>query len=33
MLPVGMQIVGGLWQEEKILHVGHAWETQHDWKM
>ena len=32
MLPVGMQIVGGLWQEEKILQVGHAWETQHDWK-
>ena len=33
MLPVGMQIVGGLWQEEKILQVGHAWETQYDWKM
>lgn len=32
MLPVGMQIVGGLWQEEKILQVGHAWETNFDWK-
>ncbi|KAJ6130273.1 hypothetical protein N7512_003053 [Penicillium capsulatum] len=32
MLPVGMQIVGGLWQEEKILTVAHAWETQFDWK-
>lgn len=26
MLPVGMQIVGGLWQEEKILRAGHVWE-------
>ncbi|KAJ6185537.1 hypothetical protein N7519_006838 [Penicillium mononematosum] len=32
MLPVGMQIVGGLWQEEKILRAGHAWETHFDWK-
>ncbi|KAL3466692.1 amidase signature domain-containing protein [Aspergillus heterothallicus] len=32
MLPVGMQIVGGLWQEEKILRVGHAWERHFDWK-
>lgn len=32
MLPVGMQIVGGLWQEEKILRVGHAWETHFEWK-
>lgn len=32
MLPVGMQIVGGLWQEEKILQVGHAWESNFDWK-
>lgn len=32
LLPVGMQIVGGLWQEEKILQVGHAWETHFDWK-
>ncbi|KAL3472553.1 amidase signature domain-containing protein [Aspergillus californicus] len=32
MLPVGMQIVGGLWQEEKILQVGHGWENQFDWK-
>ena len=32
MLPVGMQIVGGLWQEEKVLKAGHAWETHFDWK-
>ncbi|KAJ5836887.1 Amidase [Penicillium robsamsonii] len=32
MLPVGMQIVGGLWQEEKILRAGHTWETHFDWK-
>ncbi|KAJ5573694.1 uncharacterized protein N7459_008121 [Penicillium hispanicum] len=32
MLPVGMQIVGGLWQEEKILRVGHAWESRFNWK-
>ncbi|KAL4936571.1 hypothetical protein BDV06DRAFT_233308 [Aspergillus oleicola] len=32
MLPVGMQIVGGLWQEEKILRVGHAWESCFDWR-
>ncbi|KAJ6132049.1 hypothetical protein N7471_007264 [Penicillium samsonianum] len=32
MLPVGMQIVGGLWQEEKILRAGHVWETHFDWK-
>ncbi|CAG7915546.1 unnamed protein product [Penicillium olsonii] len=32
MLPVGMQIVGGLWQEEKILRAGHVWERNYDWK-
>lgn len=26
LLPVGMQIVGGLWQEKKIFKVGKAWE-------
>ncbi|PYH48757.1 putative amidase [Aspergillus saccharolyticus JOP 1030-1] len=31
-LPVGMQIVGGLWQEAKVLRVGHAWEQHYDWK-
>lgn len=31
-LPVGMQIVGGLWQEKKVLKVGHAWETNFDWR-
>jgi amidase len=32
MLPVGVQIVGGLWQEKKVLKVGHAWERSFDWK-
>ncbi|KAJ0164807.1 Amidase [Colletotrichum tanaceti] len=32
LLPVGMQIVGGLWQEKKVLEIGHAWETNFDWK-
>jgi amidase len=31
-LPVGMQIVGGLWQEQKILNAGYAWESAYDWK-
>jgi amidase len=31
LLPVGMQIVGGLWQEKNILRVGHAWESTFDW--
>jgi amidase len=31
-LPVGMQIVGGLWKESKVLRAGHAWETHFDWK-
>ncbi|EAW12716.1 putative amidase [Aspergillus clavatus NRRL 1] len=31
-LPVGMQIVGGLWQDSKVLRAGHAWETNFDWK-
>lgn len=32
LLPVGMQIVGGLWQESKILRAGHAWESHFAWK-
>lgn len=32
LLPVGMQIVGGLWQECKILRAGHAWESHFAWK-
>ncbi|WYZ41079.1 hypothetical protein EsH8_IV_001420 [Colletotrichum jinshuiense] len=32
LLPVGMQIVGGLWQEKKVLNVGHVWETNFDWR-
>lgn len=31
-LPVGMQIVGGLWQEKKVLTIGHAWDTNFDWR-
>jgi amidase len=31
LLPVGMQIVGGMWQEKKVLRVGHAWESTFDW--
>ncbi|KAK8872696.1 amidase signature domain-containing protein [Apiospora arundinis] len=32
LLPVGMQIVAGLWQEKKMLKVGRAWESSFDWK-
>ena len=32
LLPVGMQIVGGLWQEEKILRVASSWEINFDWR-
>jgi len=31
-LPVGMQIVAGLWQEEKILQAAYAWESRFDWR-
>jgi amidase len=30
-LPVGMQIVGGLWQEQKILNAAYSWESANDW--
>ncbi|TEA22353.1 Amidase [Colletotrichum sidae] len=32
LLPVGMQIVSGLWQEEKVFNVGYAWESNFDWR-
>ncbi|KAK8090270.1 hypothetical protein PG997_005231 [Apiospora hydei] len=32
LLPVGMQIVGGLWEENKMLKAGRAWESNFDWK-
>jgi amidase len=32
-LPVGMQIVSGMWQDGKVLRAGHAWESHFDWKM
>lgn len=31
-LPVGMQLVGGLWQEQKLLNAGRAWEKAHNWR-
>lgn len=31
-LPVGMQIVGGMWQDGKVLRAGYAWEQNFDWK-
>lgn len=31
-LPVGMQLVGGSWQEQKILDAGHAWQSTYDWR-
>lgn len=31
-LPVGMQLVGGLWKEQKILDAAYAWESSIDWK-
>lgn len=31
-LPVGMQLVGGLWQEQKILDAALAWEEANDWR-
>ncbi|KII88505.1 hypothetical protein PLICRDRAFT_41658 [Plicaturopsis crispa FD-325 SS-3] len=31
-LPIGMQIVGPWWGDDKVLRVGHAWETHNDWK-
>lgn len=31
LLPVGMQIVSGLWQEKKILQVASSWEKNFDW--
>lgn len=33
MLPVGMQVVGGLWQETQILRVAKAVEQSFDWKV
>ncbi|RFU75805.1 amidase [Trichoderma arundinaceum] len=31
-LPVGMQIVGGLWKEDKVLRAGYSWEKAFNWK-
>ncbi|KAF2707235.1 amidase signature enzyme [Pleomassaria siparia CBS 279.74] len=31
-LPVGMQLVAGLWQEQKILDAAFTWESANDWK-
>jgi amidase len=32
LLPVGMQIVGALWKDDKVLKAGHAWEIAFNWK-
>lgn len=32
LLPVGMQIVSGLWKDDKVLKAGHAWESAFNWK-
>lgn len=32
LLPVGLQIVGGLWQEKKVLNVAKALESSFDWE-
>ena len=32
LLPVGLQLVGGLWQEGKVLHIASALENSFDWK-
>lgn len=31
-LPVGMQIISGMWQDGKVLRAGHAWQENFDWK-
>lgn len=31
-LPVGMQIVGGMWKDSKVLRAGHAWESRFNWR-
>jgi amidase len=32
MLPVGLQIVGGLWEEKKVLRIAKALEGSYDWQ-
>jgi amidase len=32
LLPVRMQLVGGMWQEKTLLRIASAWESSHDWK-
>ena len=32
MLPVGLQIVGGLWEEKKVLRIAKALESSFDWE-
>ncbi|OCT44044.1 Amidase [Cladophialophora carrionii] len=31
-LPVGMQIVSGMWKDSKVLRAGHGWESKFNWK-
>lgn len=32
LLPVGMQMISGLWKDGEVLRAGHAWEKAFDWK-
>ncbi len=32
-LPVGMTLVGKLWDEATVLRIGDAWEQSRDWKV
>ncbi|KIL86994.1 amidase [Fusarium avenaceum] len=32
LLPVGLQIVGGLWEEKKVLRIAKALESSYDWQ-
>lgn len=32
LLPVGMQIVGGMWQDGRVLRAGYAWEQKFNWR-
>jgi len=30
-MPIGLQLIGRLWQEETLCEVGHAYEQATDW--
>ncbi|KAF1815656.1 amidase signature enzyme [Eremomyces bilateralis CBS 781.70] len=31
-LPVGMQVIGGMWEDGKVLRAAYVWEQSFDWK-